>query len=191
MPAAGVRAFLAALLLVVTSSGPLATAQQASRTARIGFLSATTPAALASGVEAFKEGLRELGYVEGNHFILEVRYSEGKAERLQELARELVRLKMDVIVTPADQSIAAARRETQTIPIVMALRSPRAAADQVRAGDQPEDGEGPRPHDTASPTPARRRGDPVGSALFAGRGQAAKVFQRTMPVPERQAMAGM
>jgi len=124
------RAFaIAALLLAVATVGPPADAQQASKTAKIGILSATTPAALAPSVEAFKQGLRELGWVEGKSFVLEVRYGEGKVERLSELARELVALKMHVIVTPADLSIAAIKRETQTIPIVMALSS-----DPVGAG---------------------------------------------------------
>ena len=120
---------IAALLLAVAAAGTPADAQQAAKTAKIGILSATTPAALAPGVEAFKQGLRELGWVEGKSFVLEVRYGEGKVERLPELARELVALKMDVIVTPADLSIAAVKRETQTIPIVMALSS-----DPVGAG---------------------------------------------------------
>jgi putative tryptophan/tyrosine transport system substrate-binding protein len=120
---------IAALLLAVAAAGSPVGAQQASKTAKIGILSATTPAALAPGVEAFKQGLRELGWVEGKSFVLEVRYGEGKVERLPELARELVALKMDVIVTPADLSIAAVKRETQTIPIVMALSS-----DPVGAG---------------------------------------------------------
>ena len=124
------RAFaIVALLLAVATVGPPANAQQASKTAKIGILSATTPAALAPSVEAFKQGLRELGWVEGKSFVLEARYSEGKVERLSELARELVALKMHVIVTPADLSIAAIKRETQTIPIVMALSS-----DPVGAG---------------------------------------------------------
>ncbi len=122
-----------ALLLAVAAAGPPADAQQAPKTAKIGILSATTPAALAPSVEAFKQGLRELGWVEGKSFVLEVRYGEGKGEgkveRLSELARELVALKMHVIVTPADLSIAAIKRETQTIPIVMALSS-----DPVGAG---------------------------------------------------------
>jgi len=118
-----------ALLLAVAAAGPPADAQQAPKTAKIGILSATTPAALAPSVEAFKQGLRELGWVEGKSFVLEVRYSEGKVERGSELARELVALKMHVIVTPADLSIAAIKRETQTIPIVMALSS-----DPVGAG---------------------------------------------------------
>ena len=120
---------ITALLLAVAAAGPPADAQQAPKTAKIGILSATTPAALAPSVEAFKQGLRELGWVEGKSFVLEVRYGEGKVERLSELARELVALKMHVIVTPADLSIAAIKRETQTIPIVMALSS-----DPVGAG---------------------------------------------------------
>ena len=119
----------AAMLLAVVTVDPPADAQQATKAAKIGILSATTPAALAPGVEAFRQALRELGWVEGKSFILEARYSEGKVERLPELARELVALKMDVIVAPADLSIAAAKRETQTIPIVMALSS-----DPVGAG---------------------------------------------------------
>jgi putative ABC transport system substrate-binding protein len=63
--------------------------------------------------------LRELGYTEGKTFVLEVRYSEGRVERLPELARELVGLKVDVIVTGNDAATAAVKRETQTIPIVM------------------------------------------------------------------------
>jgi putative ABC transport system substrate-binding protein len=116
---------IAVLLLAVAVAGPPADAQQAPRTAKIGILSATTPAALAPGIEAFRQALRELGYVEGKTFALEVRYGEGKLERLPELARELVRLKMDV----ADLSVAAVKRETQTIPIVMAFSS-----DPVGAG---------------------------------------------------------
>jgi ABC-type uncharacterized transport system substrate-binding protein len=68
---------------------------------------------------AFRQGLRELGYVEGKTFVLELRHDEARAERLPELARELVGLKVDVIVTATDVTIAAVKRETQTIPIVM------------------------------------------------------------------------
>ena len=63
--------------------------------------------------------MRELGYVEGKTVVLEVRYAEARAERFPELARELVGLKVDVIVAGSDAAIAAVKRETQTIPIVM------------------------------------------------------------------------
>src|SRR5262249_36902060 len=71
--------------------------------------------------EAFRKGLRELGDVEGETFVLELRYAEARAERLSDLARELVSLKVDVIVVAGDLAIAAAKRQTQTIPIVVAI----------------------------------------------------------------------
>jgi putative ABC transport system substrate-binding protein len=95
-------------------------AQQAAQIAKIGFLTPVTPAAAAFLVEAFRQGLRNLGHVEGKTFALEVRYGEGKSERLPDLARELVGLKVDVIVTTSDAATAAVKRETRTIPIVMA-----------------------------------------------------------------------
>jgi putative ABC transport system substrate-binding protein len=100
-----------------------ANAQQPKKIARIGYVFGSTPAATAQNIEAFRQGLRELGYVEGKTFVLEIRYGEGRAERIPELARELVGLKLDVIVTPTDVAIAAVKRETQTIPIVMANSS--------------------------------------------------------------------
>jgi putative ABC transport system substrate-binding protein len=98
-------------------------AQQPKKIARIGLLAPATPAAAAHLVEAFRQGLRELGYVEGKTVVLELRYGEARAERISELARELVGLKVDVIVTATDGAIAAVKRETQTIPIVMANSS--------------------------------------------------------------------
>ncbi|HMK21748.1 MAG TPA: ABC transporter substrate-binding protein [Terriglobales bacterium] len=95
-------------------------AQQAAQIAKIGFLAPVTPAAAAFLVEAFRQGLRNLGHVEGKTFVLEVRYGEGKSERLPDLARELVGLKVDVIVTASDVATAAVKRENRTIPIVMA-----------------------------------------------------------------------
>jgi putative ABC transport system substrate-binding protein len=94
-------------------------AQQPKKIAKIGYLAPSTPAAAAHLVEAFRQGLRELGYVEGKNLVLELRHGEARAERLPELARELVGLKLDVIVTATDVAIAAVKRETQTIPIVM------------------------------------------------------------------------
>ena len=96
-----------------------ADAQQPKKIAKIGYLLPSTPAAAAHLLEAFRQGLRELGYVEGKTLVLELRYGEARTERLPELARELVGLKVDVIVTATDVAIAAVKRETQTIPIVM------------------------------------------------------------------------
>jgi len=111
--------FFVAVLLAVAAVGPPVDAQQAPRIARIGYLSPATPALAARLINAFKQGLRELGYVEGKTFVLEVRYAEARLERLPELARELVGLKVDVIVASTDAVIAAVKRETRTIPIVM------------------------------------------------------------------------
>jgi len=93
--------------------------KQPTKVYRIGVLSPSNPAATAHLNEAFKQALREHGYVEGQNIILERRYGEGRAERLADVAAELVRIKLDVIVTATDPAIAAVKRETQTIPIVM------------------------------------------------------------------------
>ena len=108
---------VAGILLAVTV---IAEAQQPKK---IAYLLASTPAAAAHNIEAFRQGMRELGYVEGKTLVLEVRYGEGRFERLPVIAQELVGLKVDVIVTVTDGAIAAVKRETQTIPIVMAISS--------------------------------------------------------------------
>jgi putative tryptophan/tyrosine transport system substrate-binding protein len=113
----------AALVLAVGAGCPSVDAQQPSTSARIGWLHPATLAATAHMLEAFKQGLRERGHVEGKTFVLEVRYAEVRAERLPDLARELVRLKVDVIVASTDPAIAAARQQTRTIPIVMTVSS--------------------------------------------------------------------
>jgi putative ABC transport system substrate-binding protein len=100
-----------------------ANAQQPKKVPKIGYLLASNPAAAAHNIEAFRQGMRELGYVEGKTFVLELRYGEARAERIAELARELVGLKLDLIVASTDVAIAAVKRETQTIPIVMAISS--------------------------------------------------------------------
>ncbi|HSB43059.1 MAG TPA: ABC transporter substrate-binding protein [Methylomirabilota bacterium] len=87
---------------------------------RVGVLQVGGTASSAQLVEAFKLGMRERGYVEGRSVVFEHRFGENKRERLLEAAAELVRLKVDVIVTSTDQGIAAVKQQTQTIPIVMA-----------------------------------------------------------------------
>jgi putative ABC transport system substrate-binding protein len=114
------RKWLLLILAVTILVAPLAAdAQQPTKVPRIGFLSAAFPAALSARLDAFREGLRELGYVEGKNIVIEYRYAEGKVDRLSELAAELVRLKVDVIVTAAPSSTHAAKGATSTIPIVM------------------------------------------------------------------------
>ena len=95
-------------------------AQQPKKIAKIGALFPSNPAATAHLLEAFSQGLRAHGYMDGTNLVLERRYGEAKAERISELARELVSLKVDVIVTATDVAIAAVKQQTSTIPIVMA-----------------------------------------------------------------------
>jgi putative tryptophan/tyrosine transport system substrate-binding protein len=96
-------------------------AQPASQVPRIGFLGLASPATFAPRLEAFRQGLRDLGYVEGTNIIVEYRWAEGRYERLPELAAELVHAKVALIVTHATPGSLAAKGATTTIPIVIAL----------------------------------------------------------------------
>ena len=107
---------IVAIGLTFALGGAVALAQQPTKIPRIGFLTGVSNAARA---EAFRQGLRELGYVEGKNIVIEYRYAEGKLDRLPALAAELVRLKVDVIVTGGTTSTRAAKKATVTIPIVM------------------------------------------------------------------------
>jgi putative ABC transport system substrate-binding protein len=98
-----------------------AEAQQPKKVLRIGFLSTNPLSSVAARTEAFRQGLRELGYVEGKNIIIEWRDADGKLDRLSERAAELVRLKVDVIVTAAPAPTRATKEATVTIPIVMAF----------------------------------------------------------------------
>jgi ABC-type uncharacterized transport system substrate-binding protein len=107
---------LCALLLALSYS---ASAQQTTKVLRIGYLAAVSPSAVAARTEAFRQGLWELGYVEGKNIIIEWRFAEEKLDRLPALATELVRLKVDIIVTAGRISTRGAKEATSTIPIVM------------------------------------------------------------------------
>jgi ABC-type uncharacterized transport system substrate-binding protein len=128
------RAFLGTLGLLAV---PLASeAQQAGKVYRVGLIAAATPVSEMAGpepvhplVRAFVQGLRTLGYVEGRNLILESRSAEGQYERFGDIAAELVRLKVDVIVTFAHPAAQAAKAVTATVPIVMAV-----SVDPVGAG---------------------------------------------------------
>jgi len=110
------------LVIVLTlASAYLADAQQPTKIPQIGFLSTVPRSSIAARTDAFRQGLRELGYVEGKNIIIEWRDAEGKLDRLSERAAELVRLKVDVIVTGGPPSTRAAKEATVTIPIVMAF----------------------------------------------------------------------
>src|SRR5215467_3842595 len=108
-----------------------AEAQQPKKVPRIGFLSSNEPATESTRFEAIRLALRELGYIEGQNIAFEYRYVEGKSGRNEELAAELVRLKVDIIVTVGgDPLMRAAKNATKTIPIVMS----GGGADPVDAG---------------------------------------------------------
>ena len=120
----------AMVALLALGATPLASiAQQLARVARIGFLGSASASGSASSVEALKSGLRDLGYIGNRGVVIEFRWAEGRYERLAELATELVRLNVDVLVTYGTPGIRAAKRATTTIPIVMA-----ASADAVATG---------------------------------------------------------
>jgi putative ABC transport system substrate-binding protein len=100
-----------------------ASAQHSAKVPRIGYLTGATPDGQSARIDAFRQGLRELGYVEGKNIVIEYRFAEEKRDRLSALAAELVRLKVDVIVTGGGGITRAAKEATNTIPIVMAQDS--------------------------------------------------------------------
>jgi putative ABC transport system substrate-binding protein len=97
-----------------------AEAQQPKKVPRIGFIVGASPSASLARTDAFRQGLRELGHVERKNIVIEWRYAEGKSDRLPALAAELVRLKVDIIVSSGATPTRAAKEATNTIPIVMA-----------------------------------------------------------------------
>jgi ABC-type uncharacterized transport system substrate-binding protein len=111
--------FCVALCAVLFALCFSAAAQQPNKVSRIGFLVGDSASPAAPRTEAFRQGLRELGYVEGKNIAIEYRYTEGERYQIPELAAELVRLKVDVIVTGGAPFTRAAKQATSTIPIVM------------------------------------------------------------------------
>jgi putative ABC transport system substrate-binding protein len=122
------RTFLAGTGAMLLAAPLVAEAQQAAKVARIGYL-ASNLAAFPHLQEAFRQGLRDLSYVEGGNVVIEYRDAEGKPERLRALAAELVALTVDVIVAPGTPQAVAAKQATRTLPIVFA-----AVADPVASG---------------------------------------------------------
>jgi ABC-type uncharacterized transport system substrate-binding protein len=110
---------LSVIAFVLVVAGAVAPAQQPTKIPRIGYLIGASPTAYSYRAEPFRQGLRALGYVEGKNIVIEYRYAEGKLDRLPALAAELVRLKVDIIVTAGPLPTRAAKEATTTIPIVM------------------------------------------------------------------------
>jgi putative ABC transport system substrate-binding protein len=134
-------ALIIPLILALLMAPLTAVAQPATKVYRIVRLTPDPlprPPALDPQLEALRQGLRDLGYVEGQHLIIEARYAEGSLERLRDLADELVRLQVDVIVTGGAAATRAAQHATRTIPIVMANVSDPVAQGLVASLARPE-----------------------------------------------------
>src|SRR6266853_2648980 len=113
------RAFISGITLGLLSPPLALEAQPAGKVYRIGMLERTSTAINAANLEGFRQGLRELGYVEGKNFVIEYRSADGRDERFPGLAAELVRLKVDLIVTRGTPAALAAKHATGTIPVVI------------------------------------------------------------------------
>jgi len=111
------RAFLGTLALL--AAGPAGAAPPSTKSARVGRLSPLSASSDAPLLEALRQGLRELGWIEGRNLAIESRFADGRSERLPELARQLVRLRVDVIVAGSTIGAVMAQRVTTTLPIVM------------------------------------------------------------------------
>ena len=119
------RTFLGALASGLLAAPLAVEGQPVGKVPRIGFLRVTSPSDRPPLLDAFRQRLRELGWVEGQNIVIDYRYAEGRVDRLPGLAAELVRLKVDLIVSEGTQGVTAARNATETIPIVMiAVRDP-------------------------------------------------------------------
>jgi putative ABC transport system substrate-binding protein len=132
-----VRIFALALGALLFALCVPAEAQQTKKVPRIGFLDGVSLSAIEGRIEAFRQGLRDLGYAEGKNIIIEWRSAEGKADQLPRLAAELVRLKVDVIVTGGAGATRPAKEATATIPIVMGQDSDPVASGFVASLARP------------------------------------------------------
>jgi len=120
---------ISSLVLGLLVIPPLSEAQQAGKVPRVGFLVGSSTAQAADWIDAFRQGLRELGYIEGKTIILEIRGGEAKSDRLSDLVAELIGLKVDIIVAGGSSAVHAVKKATSTIPTVM-----RYDSDPVRRG---------------------------------------------------------
>src|SRR5258705_13934080 len=113
MKKAGVLSILC--VVVMLAGGVIANAQQPKKVPRIGYLVAGSASSISTYIEAFRKGLRELGYIDGKNILIEYRYAEGQEKRLPHLAEELVRLKVDLIFVGNNRAAQAAKNATGTI----------------------------------------------------------------------------
>jgi putative tryptophan/tyrosine transport system substrate-binding protein len=135
MKKAGVPSILIAAILLAV--GVISEAQEPTKNPRIGYLSVSSFSGMADRIEAFRQGLRELEYVEGKNIVIEWRYGEEKPDRVSELAAELVRRKVDVIVSGGNSATQAAKKATNSIPIVMTRASDPVASEFIASLARP------------------------------------------------------
>ena len=110
------RVLLIVFVVVLLAFAVIVEAQQPSKMPRIGYLGAFTPSAGAPLLEAFRQAMRELGYVEGRNIFIDYRWAEGTPDQFPALAGELINLRVDVIVTQSNAAVAALQQATRTIP---------------------------------------------------------------------------
>ena len=132
-----IRIFICLLITRLLTTVSFAEAQQTGKVHRVGVLTSASPSIASRRIQAFQQGLRELGYVEGKNIIIEYRYAEGKLEPLADLADELVRLKLDVIVTDTSMATQAAKNATKTIPVVFTTANDPVGDHQVESLARP------------------------------------------------------
>ena len=125
-------------LALTIFAAPLTNAQQVTKVCRIGFLHPGSALPEPASLETLRQGMRELGYVEGQNLVMEYRYAEGREERLPDLAAELVRLNVEVIVAGGTSATRAAQHATRTIPIVMTGTNDPVGAGFVASLARPE-----------------------------------------------------
>jgi putative tryptophan/tyrosine transport system substrate-binding protein len=125
------RTFIGRVATGLLGAPLAARAQQGGKVYRIGILETIPAARNAANLDALRKGLRDLGYVEGRNLVIEYRSADGRAERFPDLASELVRLKVDLIVTRGTPAAKAAKNATGTVPVVMAAMSPLAVVESL------------------------------------------------------------
>jgi len=130
------REFIA-LIGGAAAARPLTVRAQSGRTYRIGFLGVTSEAEFGRQLEALKRGLRQLGYEDGKNLVIEYRWADSQYDRLPDLAAELVKLRIDVLVAHSTPGVRAAKQATSTIPIVMAIVGDPIAAGLVESLSRP------------------------------------------------------
>jgi len=113
----GRKTIIVLLITLALASVDVVEGQQPKKVPWIGFLSAVSPSTNSARVEAFRQGLRELGYVEGKNIVVEYRYAEGKQDRVRELADELARLKVDIVVSAGPTLTRAAKKQLARFPL--------------------------------------------------------------------------